>query len=227
MALFSSARAGNTRRAWPSSRSPLGSLRLVVVVACGLVVGCATEYPEAPDAARGARRDAAGDAFASDTASDSGPVITCTRSSDCDDSLYCNGEELCSDGVCAAGAPVDCDDGVLCTVDGCSVDLDLCTHLPPDGDGDGYGDAECVDRRGVPTGIDCDDTDPDRAPGSVEVCDAAGLDEDCNLGTRGGRDADGDGFEDRGCCNPAIPGRFDLNCGPDCDDGHRDVRPAA
>jgi len=192
-----------------------------IVLGLGLGTGC-QPLDDIPlvDAAR-ARRDASIDA-----SGDAGPVVTCTRSEECDDGLFCNGREVCVEGRCAAGES-SCDDGVVCTIDACSTDLDLCTHLAPDLDGDGYGDSDCVDRRGVPTGEDCDDMDPMRAPGNVEVCDEDNRDEDCNLGTRGGRDEDSDGFESDECCNPVPVGRLDLNCGNDCDDGEADVRPGA
>lgn len=187
-----------------------------------LVAGCNPETtPPAPDAARVSRRDASVDA-----SGDAGPAVSCSSSDECDDGVYCNGVETCTAGVCTPGLG-DCDDGVECTIDACSVDLDVCTHLAPDMDGDGYGDASCVDRRGVPTGEDCDDTDMRRAPGNVEVCDSEDLDEDCNLGTRGARDDDSDGFEDATCCNPAVVGGLTLNCGTDCDDMQNGVKPGA
>lgn len=188
-----------------------------------LFTGCSSgpEPIASPDAARASRRDAANDA-----AGDSGPAMSCESNDDCDDGVFCNGVETCTAGLCAPGI-ANCDDGIPCTVDACSVDMDVCTHRAPDMDGDGFGDASCVDRRGVPTGEDCDDTNADRAPGAVEVCDAMDVDEDCDLNTRGDRDTDGDGFEDAMCCNPTAIGSLVLNCGNDCDDGSGDVRPTA
>jgi hypothetical protein len=61
-----------------------------------------------------------------------------------------------------------------------------------DNDGDGASDMACG-------GDDCDDNDPNRFPGNVEVCDAANHDEDCDPNTIGSLDADGDGFIDYGC----------------------------
>lgn len=187
----------------------------LVLVACG-----EPAEPPTPDAAR-IRRDASLDA-----AGDTGPRTSCSTDDACDDGVFCNGRETCTAGLCAPGAS-SCDDGVACTVDSCSVDLDVCTYVAPDMDGDGYGDARCEDRRGVPVGEDCDDSDERRAPGNVEVCDDADLDEDCNLATRGGRDMDGDGFEDAACCNPVQIGGLRLNCGSDCDDRFSEIKPGA
>ena len=50
------------------------------------------------------------------------PRPGCTSDAECSDSIACNGVELCARGVCIAGAPPRCDDGVDCTDDSC-VDL--------------------------------------------------------------------------------------------------------
>ena len=91
----------------------------------------------------------------------------------CDDGDPCTGPDQCVAGVCA-GAPADCDDGVVCTVDGCDPDLG-CTHegvagcclsdpecAPADpclvGSCDGATGA-CLSAPG-PAGTPCDDGDP-------------------------------------------------------------------
>jgi hypothetical protein len=86
-----------------------------------------------------------------------------------------------------------------------------------DSDGDAHYAVECG-------GDDCDDKDREVHPGAIEVCDAAGRDEDCHPRSHGGQDEDGDGFEDAGCCNP---GNGDRECGIDCDDRSRGVHPTA
>ena len=50
----------------------------------------------------------------------------------CDDGLFCNGVETCVSGICQAGSPVNCDDGVSCTVDTCNEDTDTCVNTPDD-----------------------------------------------------------------------------------------------
>ena len=72
-------------------------------------------------------------------------------------------------------------------------------------------------------GPDCDDADPLRHPGLLEICDAADHDEDCDDATFGERDLDRDGAFDARCCNE--DGAGVRTCGDDCDDARRGVRP--
>jgi hypothetical protein len=72
------------------------------------------------------------------------PVEGCTSDAECDDGIFCNGKEKCSvsykksggtpqppvPGVCIAGTPVDCNDGVDCTIDSCNEAMDKCDHAP-------------------------------------------------------------------------------------------------
>lgn len=198
------------------------SLLLWLAMAASPLAACEGEPPlDNPDAAR-IRRDAAVDG-AIDTG---GVAAPCGNDDDCDDGVFCNGFEQCVAGFCSPGLS-SCDDGIACTVDSCNVERDTCVYRAPDMDGDGFGDANCLDRRGIPTGDDCDDANAQRFPGNLEVCDAAGLDEDCDLNTRGNRDADDDGFEDALCCNPVPVGGLSLNCGNDCNDTNGNVRPTA
>ena len=136
---------------------------------------------------------------------DGGADAGCTSAAQCDDGMFCNGAETCEVGVCMPGAPPcegTCDEVLGCT-DGC-----------PDADGDGHEDAACG-------GDDCDDTDPGIHPSAAEVCDAEGLDEDCDPATLGD-DADGDGHVSDRCCNGRGTARV---CGDDCDDGMSGVHP--
>lgn len=95
----------------------------------------------------------------------------------------------------------------------------VCDPDNPDADGDGRISIACEG------GDDCDDTDPGRFPGNVEVCDALDHDEDCDVTTFGVRDADGDGFLDGSCCNIDVDGT--RICGDDCDDGRPSSHPIA
>lgn len=56
----------------------------------------------------------------------------CLADADCDDGQFCNGTEACSGGSCLAGAPIDCNDGVGCTVDRCIEATRSCDHTPDD-----------------------------------------------------------------------------------------------
>lgn len=57
------------------------------------------------------------------------PTCGCVVNADCDDGIFCNGQELCSQGVCVGGAPVVCDDGLSCTQDSCDEAAGACTYV--------------------------------------------------------------------------------------------------
>ena len=151
---------------------------------------------------------------------DSGPGGdggSCASDRDCDDELYCNGEERCDPSAsdadedgCVPGAP-PCAAPLVCL-----ESTNACNDECLDFDRDGHADASCG-------GDDCDDDDPDRYPGNVEVCDSRGHDEDCDPTTIGRRDVDGDGVIDAACCNDTGPGT--QLCGTDCDDTRGSVAP--
>jgi hypothetical protein len=72
------------------------------------------------------------------------PVAGCKSDAECDDGIFCNGIETCNayakatstkppvNGVCQSGIPVDCSDGVDCTVDSCNEDADSCVNTADD-----------------------------------------------------------------------------------------------
>lgn len=149
----------------------------------------------------------------------------CTQQFMCSDGNWCNGQEVCdpargqgqfSDNYgkgywgCFAGQ-------AKCPTGDCNETAQRCEAKParaacttPDADGDGHAAIACG-------GDDCDDSDPNVSPGSTEVCDAMGIDEDCNPSTFGSTDADGDGEIDSRCCNGE-------RCGTDCDDRNMAVK---
>ncbi|MBO6935970.1 MAG: putative metal-binding motif-containing protein [Deltaproteobacteria bacterium] len=140
--------------------------------------------------------------------------LTCTDDAQCDDGVFCNGSETCSPTSagasslgCVAGlSPCPANEACIETMATCD---DSCAM--PDGDGDGIDRVECG-------GNDCDDMDPDRFPGNVEICDS-GHDEDCDLNTVGTLDRDRDGFIDARCSND------DGGAGTDCNDLEASISP--
>lgn len=78
-------------------------------------------------------------------------------------------------------------------------------------------------------GDDCDDLNANRFPGNPEVCDADGIDEDCDATTVGNRDVDGDGFIEAMCCNSFKDsrGKTKYMCGTDCDDYSKATYPGS
>ncbi len=56
----------------------------------------------------------------------------CTSDAQCNDGAFCNGVETCNigTGVCEAGTPIACGDGVSCTVDACNEATDSCDNTP-------------------------------------------------------------------------------------------------
>ncbi|WP_374604748.1 putative metal-binding motif-containing protein [Arenimonas sp.] len=123
-------------------------------------------------------------------------IVKCSSDAQCDDGVYCNGAERCAPtdpraarSGCVAGAP-PCRLGEDCLEAEDRCRLGSCDR--PDADGDGHAAAACG-------GNDCDDFDANRNPSRTEICDAEGIDEDCDPITVGDRDADGDGYIDAMC----------------------------
>lgn len=108
----------------------------------------------------------------------------------CDDGLFCNGVEACVNGVCGAGAPVVCNDGVACTVDACDETANACVIQP--------NNAACDD------GNVCNGT---------ELCGVAG----CVAGTALVCN-DGNACTDDSC-NPGTGCQATNNTAPCADDG--------
>lgn len=172
--------------------------------------------------------DGAVDATTPDGGTDSG-AVTCGSDMACgDQSLFCM-RWRCRPGEPGTDARGCIDLGPPCDPgQGCDEDRDMCgapawctegrpgCAVPGDCDNDGARAIECG-------GGDCDDEDMQRHPGRTEVCDAAGVDEDCNPTTVAGPsdgDGDGDTFTSAECCNGST-------CGDDCNDADVNVSPSA
>ncbi|MBO6938277.1 MAG: putative metal-binding motif-containing protein [Deltaproteobacteria bacterium] len=166
------------------------SSRLAAVGALLLIVGCPTEGPiDSPDGS-----------------------APCAVDTDCDDDLFCNGEETCDPESSNANARGCVAGTAPCPPERCIEAERRCdTSGCEDADGDGYMDIACG-------GTDCDDTDAGRFPGQAERCDF--VDDDCDPTTVGDRDADGDGVVSSLCCNG-------TTCGADCDDTQPGVSPTS
>lgn len=110
----------------------------------------------------------------------------------CDDNQFCNGLETCnnSTGICQAGIPPNCDDGVNCTLNLCDNQLGACSNPPLPGNGTqcgsntntgvcNIGEYQCQEATGQ---LECIGS----VSPSPEICND-GLDNDC------------DGLADEGC----------------------------
>ncbi|HUU00297.1 MAG TPA: hypothetical protein VM425_02520 [Myxococcota bacterium] len=92
-------------------------------------------------------------------------IKPCSLDWECDDEIYCNGEEKCQAEKCVGTTAADarvCDDGVDCTLDICREQTDKCDNLPDD--------RKCDD------GLYCNgpetcDTNADCRPGIPPNCD--------------------------------------------------------
>ncbi len=90
-----------------------------------------------------------------------------TQILDCDNGLYCDGNETCSNAVCILGTAIDCNDGQYCTInDRCDEPTDSCQY-----------DSRDCSVNDIP-GIGTCNNDPDNNPftwdlfgGFTSVCD--------------------------------------------------------
>jgi hypothetical protein len=95
-------------------------------------------------------------------------------SSQCQDGIYCDGQEQCVlHHGCEPGPIVTCDNGDPCMIDHCDEATMSCVSVPRDADQDGDPDAHCVPHH------DCNDMDPNVSSLHAEVC-ANHIDDNCN-----------------------------------------------
>ncbi len=83
----------------------------------------------------------------------------------CNDGLYCTAGDVCSGGVCVAGAARDCSDANVCTDDSCNESIDACSHVnntAPCDNGNACALDTCAAGICVPGSapLDCDDANP-------------------------------------------------------------------
>ena len=98
-----------------------------------------------------------------------------TTTENCDDSLWCNGDESCSNAQCVYGSAPDCSDDIDCTVDSCDEDHDECLNEPNDdycGDG-----VDCTQDMCDPE-VGCINTEDDSYCDNGLFCDG---EETCDL----------------------------------------------
>ncbi len=184
----------------------------------------AAEVPDALDTS---------DPDASDPPPDDGFVDTigrvCATAEDCQNGLYCDGQELCPYGFCTAGPLTDCGDGINCTLDTCNEETDACEHAVDDSACDDANPCttdtcEVSTDTCVNAPVDCADT----VNCTVDTCDTSTGDCVHTIADEACDDADActidtcDVSSDT-CANTLIDGDGDLHppesCGgDDCDD---------
>jgi len=54
---------------------------------------------------------------------------SCSLDTDCSDQLFCNGQEVCINGICQGGIMLNCSDNIGCTLDTC-IEPGTCSHSP-------------------------------------------------------------------------------------------------
>jgi hypothetical protein len=208
---------------------------IVCVLASLWQLGCSSG-DTSPDGDTGVEADAEAEGTVEAEAADADGDVEaetdetmCLTNSDCQDGVFCNGEETCSpetstspDG-CMPAVAGPCLTGETCdeTADAC---LDAC-DVDADRDDDGYDAVECA-------GTDCDDSDPDVHPGATEV-PGDEADQDCDGHELCFEDLDGDGYR-----TDVTADSPDLTCAADgeapasmaagdCDDNEDTVHPGA
>jgi parallel beta-helix repeat protein len=121
----------------------------------------------------------------------------CESDEDCDDGVYCNGEETCVDSMCVSGTPINCISANFCEVNGyCDEGLMACVYEERDCSGN--------DLPAVASCVNMPDGNPwtwDYFGGFVSVCDPlssscssgiAELTHTCNLSCEAECASDGD-----------------------------------
>jgi hypothetical protein len=120
------------------------------------------------------------------------PPCACTSDIECSDGQWCSGGEICDEfGECQPGLPVNCDDGIACTIDACNEVADACDHTP--------NDAFCDNGQNC-DGVETCDPLAGCQPGTPVNCDdgIACTSDSCNEGAGGCDNVPNDAFCDNG-----------------------------
>ena len=151
-----------------------------------------------------------------------GSPVPCANDDACQNGFACDGTEVCVAGYCEPGKPPTC-----VPEHPCVESLAGCDCTVPDFDVDGQDSTACG-------GDDCDDSNPLSRVGFFEVCDSAGVDEDCNPHSYNRRtaagdenldgDGDDDGFVSIDCFNVDHE-TGELHRGDDCRDNNPRTHP--
>jgi hypothetical protein len=142
-------------------------------------------------------------------------TVGCEMDAECDDGLYCNGAETCSEGACQPGRPSCPDDGLFCN------GTEVC-----------YEDSDACGQTGDPcaAGTECDEVEdlcvlPNCPSGTCdEGEDCNNCPADCPSGSGGGSCSACFKGVCNGECHPRKEGPDCADCAPTfcCGDGHCD-----
>ena len=141
----------------------------------------------------------------------------------CIDNSFCDGQEVCGGSSgCLEGAPVNCDDGIGCTIDACNEDADSCVVLPDDSacdnaqfcDGAEFCDAQLGCQSSQP--VDCSGNDIEPIGTCDNVPDSNSFTFDFRAGFGSACDEQTDSCT---AGNSDITSTCDTeNCGAECED---------
>ncbi|MBI5510405.1 MAG: DUF1566 domain-containing protein [Deltaproteobacteria bacterium] len=162
------------------------------------------------------------------------PGRGCHDAGDCDDGYRCNGDEQCINLVCVGGTPLATDDGIPCTLDGCSEDLGVFHAPQPAFDGVPCGASAsarriclaagggCVTSRCGDGFVDAGATPPEACDDGPANADPWALDRRCNASCAGWAPYCGDNQLDVGyeSCDDGDSRDTGNGCSATCQDGH-------
>ena len=102
-----------------------------------------------------------GNACTDDSCDPKNGCVHTNNTADCSDNNACTVGDKCSGGACVPGTAKNCDDGNVCTTDGCDATTGACTHT--------NNTADCSDNNACTTGDKC--SGGTCVPGTAKSCD--------------------------------------------------------